>query len=166
MSANAVRPDAFPLHMRHWLLKTEPGSYSIDDLRREKTTAWSGVRNYQARNFMKDMRPGDAVLFYHSSAEPAGIAGLAQVAAAAHPDETQFEKKGKYFDPKATKAKPIWFCVDAGFVKKFPRLIPLEELRKIKSLKDMILLRRGSRLSVQPVTEKDYETILKIAALG
>ncbi|WKZ28757.1 MAG: EVE domain-containing protein [Patescibacteria group bacterium] len=151
--------------MRYWLMKTEPDAFSIDDLKRLKKDAWSGVRNYQARNFMKEMRLGDLVLFYHSSTTPPGVAGLAKVVALAHPDETQFEKKGKYFDPKATKAKPIWHCVDVGFVKKFPRLIPLDELRGVKALKDMVLLRRGSRLSVQPVTEKEFDGIIKLSQL-
>ncbi|MFA5854375.1 MAG: EVE domain-containing protein [Patescibacteria group bacterium] len=149
--------------MRYWLMKTEPDAFSIDDLKRLKKDAWSGVRNYQARNFMKEMRVGDAVLFYHSSTIPPGVAGLAKVVAEAHPDETQFEKKSQYFDPKATKTKPIWHCVDVGFVKKFPRLISLDELRSMKALKDMVLLERGSRLSVQPVTEKEFEAILKVA---
>lgn len=144
-------------------MKTEPASYSIDDLKREKTTSWSGVRNYQARNFMKEMRIDDSILLYHSNANPPGIAGLAKVVASSHPDETQFEKKGKYFDPKATKEKPVWFCVDVRFMKKFPRLIPLEELRTIKALKGMELLRLGSRLSVQPVTKEEFETIAKLA---
>ncbi len=151
--------------MRYWLMKTEPESFSIDDLKRLKKDAWSGVRNYQARNFMKEMKVGDRVLFYHSSTTPPGIAGLAKVVAAAHPDETQFVRKSPYFDPKATKAKPIWYCVDVGFVKKFSRLVPLEELRGIKALKDMVLLQRGSRLSVQPVTEKEFEAIIKLPNL-
>jgi len=149
--------------MRYWLMKSEPDAFSIDDLKRLKRDAWSGVRNYQARNFMKEMKVGDMALFHHSSANPPGIAGLAKVVAAAHPDATQFERKSPYYDPKATKAKPIWECVDVGFVKKFKRLLPLEELRGVKALKGMVLLRRGSRLSVQPVTKSEYEAILKLA---
>jgi len=144
-------------------MKSEPDAFSIDDLKRLKRDAWSGVRNYQARNFMKEMKVGDMALFHHSSANPPGIAGLAKVVAAAHPDATQFERKSPYYDPKATKAKPIWECVDVGFVKKFKRLLPLEELRGVKALKGMVLLRRGSRLSVQPVTKSEYEAILKLA---
>ncbi len=143
-------------------MKTEPDAFSIDDLKHLKKDAWSGVRNYQARNFMKEMKVGDLVLFYHSSTVPPGVAGLAKVVAPAHPDETQFKKKSPYFDPKATKAKPIWYCVDVGFVKKFSRLISLEELRGVKALKEMVLLQRGSRLSVQPVAEKEFETILRL----
>jgi predicted RNA-binding protein with PUA-like domain len=151
--------------MRYWLMKTEPDAFSIDDLKRLKKDAWSGVRNYQARNFMKEMRLGDAVLFYHSSTQPPGVAGLAKVVGLAHPDETQFEKKSPYFDPKAMKEKPIWHCVDIGFVKKFLRLIPLEELRGINSLNEMVLLQRGSRLSVQPVTKKEYDAIINLQHL-
>ncbi len=146
-------------------MKTEAESFSIDDLKRLKRDAWSGVRNYQARNFMREMRVGDRVLFYHSSTTPPGVGGLAKIVAEAHPDETQFEKKSPYFEPKAARAKPIWHCVDVGFVKKFSRLIPLEELRGVEALKDMALLERGSRLSVQPVTEKEFEAIIKLPNL-
>ncbi len=149
--------------MRHWLMKSEPDAFSIDDLKRLKKDAWSGVRNYQARNFMKEMAVGDAVLFYHSSCEPPGVAGLAKVVADAHPDATQFDRRSPYYDPKATKAKPIWACVDVAFVRKFGRLIPLEELRGAKALKDMVLLRRGSRLSVQPVTKEEFDAVMKLA---
>ncbi len=144
-------------------MKSEPESFSIDDLKRLKKDAWSGVRNYQARNFMKEMRVGDLMLFHHSSVNPAGIVGLGKIVAAAHPDATQFDKKSSYFDPKAAKEKPIWFCVDVGFVKKFPRPLSLEELRGIKALKDMVLLERGSRLSVQPVTQNEFDAIIKLS---
>ncbi len=144
-------------------MKSEPDAFSIDDLKRLKRDAWSGVRNYQARNFMKAMAVGDAVLFYHSSAETIGVAGLAKVAAKAHPDATQFDRKSPYFDPKATKAEPIWECVDVAFVRKFDRVIPLAELRGVKALKDMVLLRRGSRLSVQPVTEAEFAAVMRLA---
>ncbi|HJV33211.1 MAG TPA: EVE domain-containing protein [Patescibacteria group bacterium] len=149
--------------MRYWLMKSEPESFSIDDLKRLKRDAWSGVRNYQARNFMKAMAVGDLAFFHHSSATPPGIAGLAVIVASAHPDATQFDRKSPYFDPKATKAKPIWECVDVGFKKKFKRLIPLDELRRMKALKDMVLLQRGSRLSVQPVSKKEFDAIMKVA---
>jgi predicted RNA-binding protein with PUA-like domain len=150
---------------RHWLMKTEPSSYSIDDLKREKTDAWSGVRNYQARNFMwQGMQVGDPVLFYHSSVDPAGVAGLARVASAPHPDLTQFDRKSPYFEPRATKEKPVWWCVDVAFVRKFPRLLTLEELRGIPALAKMVLLQRGSRLSVQPATEKEFTAIVKLAS--
>jgi len=149
-------------HMRYWLMKSEPESFSIDDLKRLKRDAWSGVRNYMARNFMRQMAVGDLAFFHHSSAKPPGIAGLARVVALAHPDATQFDPKSPYFDPKATKAKPIWECVDVGFVRKFPRLIPLDELRGMRALKDMVLLQRGSRLSVQPVAKAEFDAIMKL----
>lgn len=144
-------------------MKSEPESFSIDDLKRLKKDAWSGVRNYMARNYMKEMKAGDAVLFHHSSAKPPGVAGLAKVVALVHPDMTQFDSKSPYFDPKATKAKPIWACVDVGFVRKFPRLLSLDELRGVKALRDMVLLERGQRLSVQPVTKAEFDAILKLA---
>lgn len=150
--------------MRHWLMKTEPDVLSIDDLKRLKTSLWDGVRNYQARNFMmKDMQVGDEVLFYHSSCEPPGVAGLAKVVAKAEPDPTQFDKKSEYYDAKATKEKPIWFCVKVGFVQKFEELVALEKLRAEKTLKDMLLMKRGQRLSIQPVTKLEYSHILKMA---
>jgi predicted RNA-binding protein with PUA-like domain len=148
--------------MNYWLMKSEPESFSIDDLKRLKGDFWSGVRNYQARNFMRQMAVGDLVFFHHSSTDPTGIAGLMKVTAAAGPDSTQFDRESPYFDPKATKDKPIWECVKVGFVRKFRRLIPLEELRSVKALKDMVLLRRGSRLSVQPVTKKEFDAILRL----
>lgn len=148
--------------MRHWLMKSEPASFSIDDLKRVKREPWSGVRNYQARNFMKAMAVGDLALFHHSGVTPAGIVGLAKVVAPAHPDATQFDGKSPYYDPKATKAKPIWECVDVGFVRKFPRMLTLDELRKVKALKGMVLLRRGSRLSVQSVTKAEFDAIVKL----
>lgn len=150
--------------MQHWLMKTEPDVFSIDALQKRKTSLWDGVRNYQARNFMmKEMKPGDAVLFYHSSCEPPGVAGIAKVAGPAEPDPSQFDKKSEYFDPKATKAKPIWFCVPVAFVEKFPALVPLNELRENKELKDMLLLKKGQRLSIQPVTPKEFECVRKMA---
>ena len=155
-------PVLYSPHMNFWLMKSEPESFSIDDLKRLKRDAWGGVRNYQARNFMRQMAVGDLALFHHSSADPSGVAGLMKVVTKAHPDVTQFDRKGPYFDPKATKAKPIWECVDVGFVRKFKRLIPLEELRGLKALQKMVLLQRGSRLSVQPVTKKEFDAILKL----
>lgn len=148
--------------MRHWLMKTEPSTYSIDDLERERKTPWSGVRNFQARNFMRDeMRVGDVVLFYHSSTDPAGVAGLARVASEPYPDPTQFDCKGPYFEPRATPGKPVWFLVDVTFVRKLRRLIPLTELRAMRPLAKMLLLQRGSRLSIQPVAPTEFAAILK-----
>ena len=150
--------------MQYWLMKSEPDVFSIDDLKKQKQTTWDGVRNYQARNFMmNDMQVGDLVLFYHSNAKPPGIAGLATVSKKAEPDPTQFDKKSEYFDPKATKEKPRWFCVKVKFKEKFKDLIPLEEIKSEKALKDMLVVQKGQRLSIQPVKEKDYKHILKMA---
>ena len=149
--------------MRTWLMKSEPDVYSIETLQKEKHSWWEGVRNYQARNFMtQDMQIGDLVLFYHSSCEPPGVAGLAVVSKAAEPDKTQFDKKSEYYDPKATKEKPIWFCVEVAFKTKFKHFVPLDELRETKALKEMLVLKKGMRLSIQPVTEKEFETIKKL----
>lgn len=145
-------------------MKSEPNVFSIDTLAQEKTTWWEGVRNYQARNFMmKDMRPGDQVLFYHSNAEPSGIAGTATVCSLAKPDSTQFDKKSEYFDKKSTPQKPIWFCVQVKFQEKFKNLLALEQLKSEKSLQAMLLLKKGQRLSIQPVSEKEFNHILKMA---
>lgn len=144
----------------YWLMKTEPGCYSIDDLQKDKVTYWDGVRNYQARNFMRDqMKVGDLVLFYHSNAEPSGVAGIARVVKAGYHDHTELDPKEKHFDPKASASKPIWFMVDVGFVKKFSKVIDLKFLRACPGLEKMALLQKGSRLSVQPVTEKEFKII-------
>jgi predicted RNA-binding protein with PUA-like domain len=146
-----------------WLMKSEPDVYSIDQLIKDKTTWWTGVRNYQARNFMmKEMQLGDIVLFYHSNAEPPGIAGLAKVTTLAQPDPSQFDKKSESFDPKATAQKPNWFCVEVGFERKFKNLISLDELRKNSKLQNLLVLKKGQRLSIQPVEKTDYLEILKM----
>jgi predicted RNA-binding protein with PUA-like domain len=149
---------------RYWLMKSEPTSYSIDDLKRDKSTLWEGVRNYQARNLMKEMSVGDDVLFYHSSAEPPGVAGIAQVSGGAEPDPTQFDAGDSHYDPKSTPADPIWHCVRVKFKEKFVREVALQELREQKALQNMVLLRKGSRLSVQPVTEKEFKLICKLGS--
>ena len=149
--------------MQYWLMKTEPGAYSIDDLKRKGVDSWDGVRNYQARNFMQHMRVGDGVLFYHSSAHPTGVYGLATVAALAHPDQSQFDKNNTHFDPKATQEKPIWYCVDVRFVKKCARPVSLEEIKRDKALEGMLVRAPGSRLSVQPVSQKHFEHILGLS---
>ena len=149
---------------KYWLMKSEPDCYSIDDLKADKTTHWDGVRNYQARNFMRDeMQKGDGVLFYHSNAKPPGVAGLATIAAEGYPDFTAFDPKDKHFDPKSKKAEPTWMMVDVKFQKKFSRIIPLDELRGEKSLADMLLLRKGNRLSVMPVTKKEFDVVVKLS---
>ena len=151
--------------MKYWLMKSEPGCFSIDDLKSAKSTLWDGVRNYQARNFMmNDMKPGDLVLFYHSSAEPPGAAGVAQVSSSAEPDVTALDSDNEYFDAKATPANPIWFCVRIKFKKKFRREVSLDEMRQQKGLQNMALLKRGNRLSVQPVTEKEFQIVCDLGA--
>jgi predicted RNA-binding protein with PUA-like domain len=144
--------------MRYWLLKTEPGTYSIDDLARDGRTRWDGVRNFRARNYMKEMGEGDLVLFYHSSAEPPGVAGIARVVRTAYPDPTQFDKKSKYYDEKATEDDPRWWLVDIGFVEKLASLVSLPDIKAEPSLKDMVLV-NNSRLSVQPVSPAEFEKV-------
>lgn len=147
--------------MKYWLMKCEPDLFSIEDLRKKKKTDWDGVRNYQARNYMRDdMKKGDLVFFYHSNAEPTGIAGIAKISRESHPDLTQFDKKSDYYDPKATKEKPIWFLVEVEFVEAFSEVITLERLRAEKALAKMALLQKGSRLSVQPVSEAEWKAVL------
>jgi predicted RNA-binding protein with PUA-like domain len=145
--------------MRYWLMKSEPDDVSIDDLERSKTVAWYGVRNYQSRNYMRDqMQLGDKVFFYHSSCEVPGIAGIAEVSKLAYPDKTQFDKKSKYYDPKATPETPRWFNVEVKFVKK-TRVIGLAELREHKALANMRVIARGNRLSITPVDPAEWEYI-------
>lgn len=144
-------------------MKSEPDVYSIDDLKRDGTSGWSGVRNYEARNFMKAMAVGDLAFFYHSNAEPPGIAGIAEICRAAYPDPTQFDKKSEYFEPRATTNKPVWFHVDVRFSRKLPRLVSLEELRSDPRLEGMALFTR-SRLSVLPVTAEQWRRILALCA--
>ncbi len=149
--------------MKYWLMKSEPDVFSIDQLKKDKTTSWTGVRNYQARNFMmKDMAVGDLVLFYHSNATPPGVAGLGKIVKAAEPDKEQFDKKSEYFDPKATKEKPIWFCVEVGYDSHFKNFVSLQELRDNAKLTDMLVLQKGSRLSIQPVEEKHFKEVVKM----
>lgn len=146
--------------MRYWLMKIEPSDFSIDDLVREGSVPWYGVRNYQARNFMRDqMQVGDGVLYYHSSCAEPGIAGLARVATPAYPDHTQFDPKHKYFDPKATPENPRWFQVDVEVVKK-TRLMPLSEIRALPGLAQMRILQRGNRLSITPVDPDEWTLIV------
>lgn len=150
----------------HWLFKSEPDSYSIDDLAREKkqTTFWNGVRNYQARNLLRDeMQVGDRVLFYHSSTDPPAIVGLAKIVKAGYPDHTALDPKSDYYDQKATAENPRWYMVDIQLERKFDKPLALEQLRGVAALKGMELLRRGSRLSVQPVTKTEFDAIVKLA---
>lgn len=141
---------------RYWLMKSEVTDYSIDDLKRDGRTDWTGVRNYQARNFMReDMSDGDLAFFYHSNAEPSGIAGIMRIQGSSKPDPTQFDKKSKYFDETATKDSPRWFLREVEFIKKVD-FIPLDAIRKIPACKKMIILQKGTRLSITPVTEAEW----------
>ena len=149
--------------MAYWLMKSEPEEFGIDDLVRapKKTTAWFGVRNYQARNYMRDqMRVGDGVLFYHSSCEVPGIAGIARVSSKPYPDATQFDAKSEYYDPKSQREAPRWMLVDVKLEKK-TRVMPLDEMRTYPELADMVVLKRGNRLSITPVSEREWKFILK-----
>jgi predicted RNA-binding protein with PUA-like domain len=151
---------------KFWLMKTEPDVFSIRDLKNRpgKKEHWDGVRNYQARNHMRDgMSVGDKVLFYHSSVDPVGIAGIATIVSAAHPDPTALDPKSKYHDPKATPSKNPWVMVDVKFDREFPRLITLDELRSAPGLEDMMVVKRGMRLSIQPVKPEEFEIVLKLA---
>jgi predicted RNA-binding protein with PUA-like domain len=149
---------------KYWLMKSEPGVFSIDDLMKspDKTTCWDGVRNYQARNFMRDeMKTGDLILFYHSGKNPS-VVGIARVIKEGYPDDTAWNNQGDHFDPKSTPENPIWYRVDIQFKKKFSSPVSLKELRKIKGLEDMMLLKKGMRLSVQPVTKKEFDIITSL----
>ena len=148
--------------MKYWLLKSEPSQYSIDDLARDKVTAWTGVRNYQARNFMRDeMRPGDRGFFFHSSCAQPGIVGMVEVAKPAYADPTQFDRKSRYYDPGSERSAPRWVNVDVKFAGK-TRLVGLAELRGHEALKTMQVLKRGNRLSIMPVTPAEWECILRL----
>ena len=148
---------------RYWLMKCEPSAYSIGDLARDGETSWEGVRNFQARNFMRDdMRIGDAVLFYASNADPSGVSGLATVSKTAYPDHFAWKKAHKYFDARSTKDKPVWFMVDLGFVEQFRATVPLATLKATKGLEEMKVVQKGSRLSVQPVTKKEYDIVVRL----
>lgn len=181
---------ARPVH--YWLMKSEPEVYSIDDLKRDKHTLWTGVRNYQARNSMMGeaglkelakiqkpakktagalvtpkpptMEEGDRFLFYHSNAEPPACVGVGRIDKVGQVDPEQFDKKSEMFEPKATKIKPMWYCADVSFQEKFRTPVPLEEIRADKALSKMVLLQKGSRLSVQPVTRAEFEHILKLGS--
>jgi predicted RNA-binding protein with PUA-like domain len=151
--------------MRYWLLKSEGDCYSIDDLKKDQSTAWTGIRNYQARNFMRDdMKKGDLALFYHSSSKPNGVYGIAKVVSAPHPDQTQFDKKDDHYDATSKKTDPRWICIDVAFVKKFKAPVSLEEIKHDPHLEGMMVRQTGSRLSVQPVSEKHFHYITETLA--
>ncbi len=153
--------------MNYWLMKSEPNAFSIDDLAAmpDKTEHWDGVRNYQARNMMRDeMKVGDQVFFYHSNCTPPGIVGIMEVVREGYPDHTAFDPQSKYFDDKSDPAKPRWFMVDIRFVRKFARIIPLDELKTHPQLEGMKLLQRGNRLSITPVSKAHWDFILELVA--
>lgn len=145
-------------------MKSEPSAFSIDDLMKasQQTTCWDGVRNYQARNFMRSMALGDRVLFYHSNADPPAAVGIAEIVKTAYPDPTQFDKKDSHYDPESDPSNPRWDMVDMKYIRKFSQPVSLDQLRKESKLKEMMLLRKGSRLSVQPVTSAEWEHILTL----
>lgn len=148
--------------MAYWLMKSEPDVFGIEDLRDAPggTDHWDGVRNYQARNYMREMKPGDQILFYHSNCKEPGVAGLARVARQAYPDHTAFDPEDPHYDPKSDPDKPRWFMVDVEYQRKLKRVITLTELKQYRTLKDMPLVRRGNRLSIMPVTKKQWDFIM------
>lgn len=148
---------------RYWLMKTEPDVYSIDDLERDGRTSWDGVRNYQARNLLRDdVKKGDAILFYHSSTTPPGIAGIAKVSRAAYPDPTAADPKSPYFDAKAPRDAPRWYSVEVELVERFPEILALDRLKSEPRLEGMLVTKRGQRLSVQPVDPEHWRIVLEI----
>jgi predicted RNA-binding protein with PUA-like domain len=149
--------------MKLWLMKSEPDVYSIDDLKRDRSQAWDGVRNYQARNYMREMAVGDLAIFYHSNAKPPGAAGLCRVCRAAYPDHTQFDENSEYYDPKSSKESPRWWMVEVEFVEKFPELVSLQTLKDDPKLEGMRVTQKGSRLSVQPVEKPHFKRVLQLA---
>jgi len=147
--------------MNYWLIKSEGACYSIEDLEKDKKTDWFGVRNFQARNFMRDdMKVGDMALFYHSNSKPSGVYGVARVASLAHPDLTALDKKDEHYDPRSTKTKPIWECVDFAFVQKFRDPISLQYIKIDPKLSDMLVAKKGQRLSVMPVSKTHFERVV------
>jgi predicted RNA-binding protein with PUA-like domain len=148
---------------RYWLMKVEPSAYAIADLERDGTTGWEGVRNYQARNLLRDeLQVGDGVLFYASNADPSGVAGVAEVVRAGYPDPLQFRRGHDYFDAKASPDKPIWYSVDIAFVERFPAIVPLADLKVNAKLQSMMVIKRGARLSVQPVTAAEFREVCRM----
>jgi predicted RNA-binding protein with PUA-like domain len=149
--------------MKYWLMKCEPAAYTIEQLERDGTTAWEGVRNYQARNFMRDeMKVGDKVLFYASNADPSGVTGVAEISREAYPDLFAMQPQHKYYDPKARPDNPIWYMVDIRFVEKFRHIVSLDTLKEAPGLEEMMVTKKGSRLSIQPVTKAEFDIVRKL----
>jgi predicted RNA-binding protein with PUA-like domain len=154
--------------VRRWLFKSEPGAFSFEDLLAapRKRTLWEGIRNHQARNFIRDdIAPGDELLFYHSSADPCGVAGIARVCAAAVPDPTQFDPRSPGHDPKSRREAPTWFAVEIEALRALPRFVPLDEIKAERALAKMLLVQRGQRLSIQPVTEGEWRAVLALGGI-
>ncbi|MCO4793150.1 MAG: EVE domain-containing protein [Bacteriovoracaceae bacterium] len=150
--------------MKYWLMKSEPNVFGIDDLKKVKKEPWDGVRNYQARNFMRDeMKKGDMVLFYHSNCDVPGIVGTAEVSKESFPDFTSWDKKSKYYDPKSSEENPRWFMVEVKYKKKFKKTVSLQDMKEMKPLKDMKILQKGNRLSITPVSKKEFDYIVKVS---
>jgi len=148
---------------RYWLMKCEPAAYTIDDLARDGVTSWEGVRNYQARNYMRDqMQTGDGVLFYASNADPSGVTGLATIARPGYPDHFAWTTGHKYSDPASRETAPTWYMVDISFVERFAAVVPLDVLKSAKGLEKMMVTQKGSRLSVQPVTKGEYDIVVRM----
>lgn len=149
----------------HWLVKSDPETYGIAELERDGTTEWDGVRNYKARNFMRrQMQVGDPVLFYHSNADPTGVYGLAEVASEAHPDSKQFDSASRYHDPDSDPDEPTWWCVDLRHVETFPAPVTRDELKETPGLAELLVLKRGMRLSITPVTRQEFEIVRKLGS--
>ena len=165
MNAWALGPRAEG-ETRYWLMKSEPDVFSIDDLKREKKTSWENVRNYQARNYMtQGMKLGDRALYYHSNAEPSGVAGVCEIVTLALPDPTQFDPKSEYYDEGATREAPRWFMVEVGFVEKFDEVISLDALKANPALDGMLVLQKGTRLSITPVTHAHFDAVRAMALM-
>jgi predicted RNA-binding protein with PUA-like domain len=148
---------------RYWLMKCEPSAYAIDDLERDGRTCWEGVRNFQARNFMRDvMQEGDGVLFYASNADPSGVSGLASICRTGYPDHYAWQAGHKYFDARSKPDAPVWYMVDLGFVERFAETVPLATLKTTVGLEAMKVVQKGSRLSVQPVTKAEYDIVVRL----
>jgi predicted RNA-binding protein with PUA-like domain len=153
--------------MAFWLMKNEPEDYSIEDLEHEGKTLWDGCRNYQVRNMIRDeMQIGDLAIFYHSNAKPSGPAGVMEICSETYADPTQWDPEDKHYDPKSPKENPRWYVRDVKFVEKFKRVVPIKELRETEGLKNLKILARGNRLSVTPITEDEYEILVKLGRLG
>jgi predicted RNA-binding protein with PUA-like domain len=147
---------------KNWLFKSDPETYGIAELERDGVTDWDGVRNYRARNYMRDeMSPGDPILFYHSNADPTGVYGIAEVASEAYPERSQFDRRSRYFDPGSEREKPTWWCVDVRHLETFAAPVTRDELRELPGLADLLVLKRGMRLSITPVTRREFDTVVR-----